>query len=942
MNSNNKSKTNQGNTFIIVIATLSFLAVLATSLLVAVAVCYRMKAYDINSRDNFYYLEQAMDELYAGVGSIAMGHLNEAYNDVTDVIVVYDTDKKTYVTMSNDDANAMLDHLFMDKLKADSGLQSTSIAGTLEGFLSNPVSANPDGISVSTGNVYTTNDSLTIEKVVLKRTAEYSTVNTYKDDSKLADKATYVQSITTDLVINAPHFNIDFSSISNDPLFDFALISDMGVQIEGIGTKTFINGNVYAANDYYNKDYNYDTATNITPYSDGGDNAAYDNNDGLKPASMYSGLYIDKAQVSIVADRLIVPGSIAAMNCADVSIVGSGKDDKSKYSQIWTDNIVLGGYARKIGTSNTYRGADLEMVANAYVSDDMELNASGSKYILDGNYYGYNNATTDKRSFTKAYLSKVLSTSKYPISSKTDVNFDISDGNYKYKGTTILNLPGQSHYNSSSVVVNGQNSVLDFTDTDSVYIAGQAYVEMSKDTKAAAYAIRTSTDDVDLTELEPGQTAADVNTAESNPYTYNDEDDADYYSLEKNSAGTAFNKRRVDDYKTGESLSVKSNQLAYIPPYYIDESQIDDGEISVAWPDLLANQEFKYKDASGTEHTTTFKKIFIADESEENYKKIPVVKTVVGGTNYYFYDFSGVDPYKAAAFIENYAALFSTYSSSTAGALSMGEKTDLYDITEWKHFKVKSITNVADNKIYTNSAISVKNAASTKLTVKGRKDSIKPLFNVDNELELGKGYGSSGSATAVQSVAVSKDIQKRYNKMKLLLTDTPTDAAAAGVASTVSETAITPINTYFDYSVVDDYTGTLPKSGYTIITGKKDVKVTGADSKGKFMGIVICKGDVTFDSSVKEFHGLIVAGGKIKVKDQSINFIANREIIKAALDECKRSNDSNLKSFLHLFKHYYTPTGDPTADPNIVSVKNVSSVQYEDILGFSNWKKNVD
>lgn len=937
MNSNNKSKTNQGNTFIIVIATLSFLAVLATSLLVAVAVCYRMKAYDINSRDNFYYLEQAMDELYAGVGSIAMDHLNEAYNDVTNVIVVYDTDKKTYVTMSNDDANAMLDHLFMDKLKSDPKLESSSIVATLEGLISNKYStSNPDGIVISVGNVYTNNDSLTIDKVVLKRTAEYSTVNTYKDDSKLADKASYVQSITTDLVLNAPHFNIDFSSIDNDPLFDFALISDMGVQIEGISTKSFINGNVYAANDFYNKDYNYDSDTNITPYSDGGDNAAYDNNDGLKPASMYSGLYVDKAQVSIVADRLIVPGSIAAMNCADLSIVGSGKDNKTKYSQIWTDNIILGGYARKIGTSNNYRGSDLRMVANAYVSDDMELNASGSNYILDGNYYGYNNGTTDKRSFSKAYLGKVLSSSKYPISSKKDVDLDITDGNYKYKGTTLINLPGQSHYNSSSVVVNGQDSVLDFTNTDSVYIAGQAYVEMSKDTKALAYAIRTSDDAVDVTELEAGQTADDVNLAESNPYTFTDED-ADNYSLEKNNAGTAFNKKRVEDYKTGESLSVKSNQLAYIPPYYIDESQIADGEISVAWPDSLANQIFKYKDASGVEQTTTFKKIF--GEGDE-YKNIPVVKTVVGGANYYFYDFSDIDPYKAAAFIENYAKLFTVDPSAVAGTISEGEKSDLYDITNWKHFKVKSISNVEDKKIYTNSAITVKNASSTKLTVKGRKDSILPLFNVDKELELGKGYSNSGSASVAQSITISNDIRQRYKKMKVLLTDKPTDAAAASYTPTVSDTSITPINTYFDYSAITDYSGTLPKSGYQIITGTKNVKVTGS---GKVMGIVICKGDVTFDKSITEFHGLIVAGGKIKV-DDSINFIANREIIKAALDECKRAdNSSDLKKFYKLFKQYYIEnSGDPAIDASVVSVKDVSSVQYEDILGFSNWKKNVD
>ena len=56
-----KKLNNQGNTFIMVVVSLSFLAILTASLLVAIALCYRLKIMDINSRDNFYYLEQAMD-----------------------------------------------------------------------------------------------------------------------------------------------------------------------------------------------------------------------------------------------------------------------------------------------------------------------------------------------------------------------------------------------------------------------------------------------------------------------------------------------------------------------------------------------------------------------------------------------------------------------------------------------------------------------------------------------------------------------------------------------------------------------------------------------------------------------------------------------------------------------------------------------------------------
>ena len=52
-----KKLHNQGNTYIMVVATLSFLSILVAAILVAVALCYRMKAYDINARDNFYYFK---------------------------------------------------------------------------------------------------------------------------------------------------------------------------------------------------------------------------------------------------------------------------------------------------------------------------------------------------------------------------------------------------------------------------------------------------------------------------------------------------------------------------------------------------------------------------------------------------------------------------------------------------------------------------------------------------------------------------------------------------------------------------------------------------------------------------------------------------------------------------------------------------------------------
>ena len=128
---------NQGNTFIMVVVTLSFLAILTAALLVAVGMCYRLKAMDINSRDNFYYLEKAMDEIYAGVGVDSMQYLNQAYESTLEVIVYYDTDSKSYVTMNNDLANRMLKKTYMNLIKNTSEYQEKDKAyAKLQSFLS--------------------------------------------------------------------------------------------------------------------------------------------------------------------------------------------------------------------------------------------------------------------------------------------------------------------------------------------------------------------------------------------------------------------------------------------------------------------------------------------------------------------------------------------------------------------------------------------------------------------------------------------------------------------------------------------------------------------------------------------------------------------------------------------------------------------------------------
>ena len=477
-----KKLNNQGNTFIMVVVSLSFLAILTASLLVAIALCYRLKIMDINSRDNFYYLEQAMDEIYAGVGKDAMDNLNQAYSDTLEVIVYYDTDSKSYVTMDNEVANKIMKKTYMKLVKDKATSKYTTkdeALARIKSFISNPydASTNAEGVQCTIANVDLSekdNDNLTILNLELTRTAKYSATGL----GQRGKTDSFTQKISTDLVIGEPQFDVSFNTIeaSLNDLFSFSMIADKGVDIRN-AYKVNVAGDIYAASDFYNKDYNGttnktigDSTSNLytklknklnEPSTDptSKDKAAEevekykvkisskeDNNaNGVQETSMYSGIYMSNSNVVITASKLIVPGTIAAMNTSTLTVSGINGNRVGK-TDIWADSIVLGGYSLK-KAGKTLVGSDVSLNANCYISDDLEVNATGAKVAVIGTYYGYNNSTTDTRSFTTPFLN-----ANGVANGKT---WNAEKDQYQ---------TGQAHYNSSAVILNGENATLDLKD----------------------------------------------------------------------------------------------------------------------------------------------------------------------------------------------------------------------------------------------------------------------------------------------------------------------------------------------------------------------------------------------------------------------------------------------------------------------------------------------
>lgn len=1059
-----KKMKNQGNTFIMVVVTLSFLAILTAAILVAIALCYRLKIMDINSRDNFYYLEQAMDEIYAGVGRDSLDNLNDAYTSTLEVIVYYDTDTKSYVTMDNDAANKLLKTTYMRKIREESPYKNRDQAlERIRSFVTNAYADdNPSGILVNqqvdnTGKLQDDGklqvdlstkpekDNVTLLNLKLSRTASYSTMAlgkrgvTNEKNKPTGDSGTdkFTQTISTDLVIGEPQLDVKFDMIdaTMNNLFSFSLIADKGVEISD--SEVNITGDVYAAADFYNKDYNGDV-TNVStqtsvedpindsnavqentkkkitkqdiidmysvPVSSYGTKTAskdtttdsrYLQQNGTDEKSMYSGLYMSNSQVNLTANKVIVPGTIAAMNVSTFTVSAINGNMVGK-TDIWADNITLGGYSAYRG-ENSLKGSTATLNANCYISDDLEVNANSSSVALIGEYYGYNNSTTDTRSFSKVFLQK---NGIFTLTADSDNN-KIENG----KIVSRAKQTGQEHYNSSSVIINGDNATLDLKDVSAMYIAGQSYIEIRKDnTKTEQMKDPNASEDDEnnmvtvqkYTYVSPNTNTGDINTDDKLYYdtTYSDGTKIEgNVTKQKNGSKDTETVRgsAVQDYKTGEAVSIKSNQLAYgygnIPASSIEPVQQSDG-----------TTKYYVKLNSSVLKTDAFKKAWKDKNLNQALEMIPVIKTVVSGKDYYYFDFESADTTNKNVnqFIADYSKIFAKDSTDAS-------KKYLTDITDYEEFQVNMLrlpskTNSSEpdyNKIYSNSALTVKygNVFSIKADSDNTAALVQAAYRINtNEEEKGKDDSVTtekvADATNKTGTALSREVtnalRDQYKEMKLLLSASSADSDGVALAHTIKDSAITPINYYFKFSNFDkdkytviekkDESGNVisktekdnviktvnsdwidkkgfANTGYAVYLSSGDVEVKRQSStSGAVKGIVIAKGDVTFDGngndSVDSFEGIIVSGGKIIV-DHNMDFIANEEIVKSILRTCEDGYTTNgdvYSQMLSLFRSYggSESSDQVTTDENYETTRSISTIQFEDILEFKNWKKNVD
>lgn len=923
-----------GSSFVLVIVATTFMCILASAILMGAMMTYKLKFYKLNSLNNFYEVETALDEMYAGVGAATNEHLYSAYTTTAELVVVYDTKAQAYTTLDNKSANELFKKLFMTGFVADTNYKSLkNVTDTLQSFISNEYDAvdNPDGVRLDTSNMkliytdvnnktttqyYKNNEGIKTEKQSGYENDKVQSV-TFKNvcvkrsvDLQGSTAGTYEQSITTDIVLTEPEYNVSFdtSSVSNNTLYEYAILADMGVEVgednDNRTTDAQVKGNIYAASDYYNKDYNDVAETKVTNKYESKPTTMW----GTKESSAYSGIFVNgkNSTLTLNSDVVVCSGSLAAYNGAEINLSGRTQT----LSELWADNIVIGGKD----------GGSLKASADAYIFDDTELNAEkASLKFTQGSYFGYSYNAQDTRSLN--YL--------------------------RQKGYLATGYKLRSHFSDSAIIVNGKNSTLDLQDLNSLYIAGKSYIEFSK---IAASSVPEDDENITVDE------------------------NADY----------AFT--TLKDYSTGQSLDVKTNQLMFLTQWsVVNNTEKVDPDTGITTVTLQFPKTFE-ADANILDLYDDFLK----DLATEGEKGVTAIKQTVSGHDYYYlYIEDGKDSSNvsnAEKFAEKYYKLLQDYGDEIS--------SKLYNVQKYEQFQVKLVLP-AEGKINASGAVTDQNnddslflRASTTTTmdvataldnvstgkvftnILGNKgtDNNKKAFN-DLKADALK---LAGSGTASDEEQTSTFLSYMYINMKDHLSvlnnvDDKTKrtqnaweianytSSSVGYLSSYDKDrdtysydySITPLNHYVDLAYVFSKNLSIEKTignatdneTKTIVINSGDVKLQPNNGDGSFQGIIIAGGNVRFDENVKSFRGMIITGSKLII-DHNMSISADAAFVANLLEQCSESTDEKLNTLTtKVLKNYTSSKSEGNTE---VTGASISDISYEDILVFQNWKKNVE
>ena len=170
---------------------------------------------------------------------------------------------------------------------------------------------------------------------------------------------------------------------------------------------------------------------------------------GYNPAATTADKYTEtgirfnsNSNLQIYTDKIMTRSTIELADRSSVNIKGlNGEYDYTgtlSYSNLWAKNLRLTGISSKTDP------VQLTIQGNCYLADDLTLDAEASNFRLKGTYYGYN--------ANNAYLGT--------------------------KDTNGVRLISGTPEGSSSIVLNGKDTILDLSDATKIWIAGKTFISI--------------------------------------------------------------------------------------------------------------------------------------------------------------------------------------------------------------------------------------------------------------------------------------------------------------------------------------------------------------------------------------------------------------------------------------------------------------------------------
>ncbi len=452
--------SNKGSTLITVIVAIAFVTILTTIILGTTLVNVRMKGIDRRTKNDFYYAERSLNDIYTGLGQelalIAGNEYNDAFKKVGDVeereVIQYDEHGDPILDADDNPVKVKVKVDYNQAEHAEKDFRTKFMKKARE-KADELIVKNESGKYALEGYILDTSKG-TVEKIkeVQYQKKDGSKVNTPDEASRVVikevqisveDSMHYKSTITTDIVITIP--TVDFLGTNAD-VSDYGLIANKGLYITGGSSGCEITGNVYAG-------------VHDTPNAQDGDYK--ERTDDYSRGAIYGGINIKDGKATFDGNYIVSKGDINLTGTNPQIKVNSPKVEGGdvNLANLWCTSIrTISNRSESFGVkgaqiTNDYTKPTIDINANIFALNDMALNADNSSVIIKGNYYGYN----------EGGLSYVLG--------KKEGRYD-----------------GEN----SSIIVNGSKAYLDMRDINNFVLMGKAYIDFTSDKDTDVSAMGTA------------------------------------------------------------------------------------------------------------------------------------------------------------------------------------------------------------------------------------------------------------------------------------------------------------------------------------------------------------------------------------------------------------------------------------------------------------------